>query len=417
MLWRGRLRLLLDLVRHGADLNAESRWGYRGDTPLAFAVRYGQLVAVRLLIGAGADVNHPAANGETPLRNAFYGEPNAVQIVQLLLAHGADPDIKDVQGKTAREISYGYGPAAIRSAIEQAKPPPPFTRPEDVQSISMVLLCRAADGAMMPGYLESTRNAYAKWRAPRSAMITRIEGTAEFRNSLARVLRQVTPRVASPGQDPGESANDSEIESQCELALPAELAPAHPSPAVEIQRLRTVLICKATYDVLIPGYAARTQVAYSRWRAGHRADLARIESSPEFREERAEALRELTPIGLDPGTGQMASTTSTAATVCARLMPADLRAPVEPSRSSGADGLPRHSTESPGSVGSSSAAISSPAAQVDEAAPEVSAPPTGEPPVPPPALINQAGAKVKLKQVIRSAPSPMGGAVAPQPQQ
>ena len=364
----GERGILLDLVHHGADLNAESRWGYIGDTPLAYAVRNGQVGAVRLLIDAGADVNHPGANGETPLRNALYGEPNAVEIVQLLLAHGADPDIKDGQGKTARQISYGYGPAGIRSAIERAKPPPPFTRPEDVQSIYFVLLCRAADGAMLPGYLASTRTAYANWRAPRAAAITKIESTAEFRNSLARVLQEATSGAASHGQAPGESANDGEIESQCDLALPAELAPAHPSPAVRLQRLRTVLICKAAYDVLIPGYKARTQAAYSHWRAGHRSDLARIESSLEFREDRAEALREQTLIGLAYGTGQMASTSSTAVTVCARLMPADLRART---------------------------------------------PAGGEAPAPP-AVMNQAGSKVKLKQVIRSAPSPVGGAVSPQ---
>lgn len=406
----GDREILLDLVHHGADLNAASRWGYMGDTPLAFAVRNGQVGAVRLLIDAGADVNHPGANGETPLRNAFYGEPNAVEIVQLLLAHGADPDIKDSQGKTARQISYGYGPAAIRSAIERAKPPPPFTRPEDVQSIYWVLLCRAAEGAMRPGYLASTRTEYANWRAPRAATITKIESTAEFHNSLARVLQEVTSRADSHGQGPSdESANDGEIESQCDLALPAELAPAHPSPAVELQRVRAVLICKATYDVLIPGYKARTQVAYSHWRADHRSDLAQIESSLEFREERAEALRELTPLGSGPVTEQVASTTSRAVTACERSMPADLRAPVEPLRNSGGAVLPSHPA---GSLESSAGSTSLPAAQASGTAPEEQTPAPGEVPVPP-TLINQASAKVKFKQVIRSAPTAVGGAVSP----
>lgn len=57
-----------------------------------------------------------------------------------------------------------------------------------------------------------------------------------------------------------------------------------------------------------------------------------------------------------------------------------------------------------------------PAAQVDETATELSAAATGEASAPP-ALINQASAKGKFKQVIRSAPSPVGGAVSPQPHQ
>ena len=412
----GEREILLDLVHHGADLNAGSRSGYIGDTPLAFAVRYGQVGAVRLLLEAGADANHPGANGETPLRNAFYGESNGVEIVRLLLAHGADPDIKDRQGRTVRELSYVRGDPGIRAAIERAKPPAPFTRPEDVQNIGLVLLCRAADGAMMPGYLASTRTAYARWRAPRAAVITRIESSAEFRRALRGLLQQVTPRAAAHGQAAGESANDGEIESQCDLTLPAELAPAHPSAAVRLQRLRNVLICKASYDVLIPGYKARTQVAYARWRAGHRSELMQIESSPEFREERIDALRELTPIALRPGTGQGVSATPTAVTDCARFMPADLRARIEILNGPGTAGLTNYPAAPSGSPGSSAGSAAAPTAQVAEAAPEAAMPAGRETPAH--ALLqSQASAKVKFKQVIRSAPSPIGGTLSPQPPQ
>lgn len=217
----GDRAMLLDLVSHGADLNAESRWGYLGDTPLAYAARYGEVAAARLLLEAGADVNHRGANGATPLRDALRGGPHAVEIAQLLLAHGANPDIKDDQGRTAREISYGYGAPEIRSAIAEAKPPPPFTQPEQRASISEVLLCRAADAAMIPGYAARTSAAYERWRAPRAAVIAPIESSAEFRRSLQQLQqRETTPDAA-------------EIKSQCDLILPRELARAHPSRAPE----------------------------------------------------------------------------------------------------------------------------------------------------------------------------------------
>lgn len=401
----GDSAILLDLIRHGADLNAESRIGYLGDTPLAFAARYGEVGAMRLLIDAGADVNHRSGSGDTPLRDAMLAGPRAVTVVQLLLAHGANPDIKDSQGKTVREISYGYGSPLIRAAIEQAKPPVPFTRPEDMQGISQVLLCRAADGAMIPGYLTSTSAAYDSWRAPRSAAITQIESAAEFHSALARILGEVRPHAAAQGQAPGKQKAGEEIQTQCDLILPAELAPAHPSPAAELERVRMALICKATYDVLIPGYEARTQKAYARWRTSHRAALAQVESNPEFREQRAEALRE------------GAAEPSTAEADCAPLMPVDLRTAAEPSGNSVAAAPANEFAAPPGALGSSSGAPASSSSEAaSEPAPAVSTPATGTPPAPAKTFVNQASVKVRLKQVVQSAPSPVGGGLSPKPQ-
>lgn len=257
---------------------------------------------------------------------------------------------------------------------------------------------------MMPGYLANTSGAYDRWRAPRSAVITQIESNAEFRRNVASLLRKVTPPTAA----------SSRIQTQCALVLPPELAPAHLSPAAERERFSMTLICKATYDVLIPGYAVRTQQAYLRWRASHRAALAQIESTAEFREQRAEALRELTPSGAGPGSAQATGATATAEIECANLMPADLRAAVEPSTSASATAPSNDLAVSPGSSGSPSGTAASPSAVAAEPAPEVSKSASGTAAATPPAYVNQASAKVKLKQVTRSAPNAVGGTVPPQ---
>lgn len=358
----GDSAMLRNLVRHGADLNAESRWGYLGDTPLAYAARRGDLRAAQLLIEAGADVNHRSSNGTTPLHNALYAESHRLEIVKLLLAHGADPDVKDNQGKTAREISYGYGPPGIRMAIEQAKPPPPFTRPEDVEQIRQVLLCRAMAGAVNPAYWADTKVAYDRWRGPRAAVITRIESTTQFHASVEQAQRA----AASGGED---------IQQHCDLTLPEGLIPASRSHAAALERLRMVLICRIAYDALIPGYEAQTRAAYARWRASRATVIAQIQSTPQFQEQRSEVMREFSLMASPPGAFQAAGERAAATSACAPFMPAGLRATVAPS--AGPD------------AGAAAMAV-------------------------PPGLVKHASARVQLKQVIRSAPTPAAGAVPPQ---
>ena len=78
------LRLLLDA---GADAQARSAGGY---TPLLFAVREDRGASVELLLAHGADVDAVAGDGTTPLVVAvFMGH---WPLAHRLLEHGADPD-------------------------------------------------------------------------------------------------------------------------------------------------------------------------------------------------------------------------------------------------------------------------------------------------------------------------------------
>ena len=78
---------------------------------------------VRILIAAGVPVNHVNNLGWTAMQEAILlnnGGPRQQEVVRQLLAAGADPDIRDPQGRTALENAerLGFGDIAklIRSA-------------------------------------------------------------------------------------------------------------------------------------------------------------------------------------------------------------------------------------------------------------------------------------------------------------
>lgn len=92
------LRLLL---ANGADVNKTDNSNI---SALAVVASYGDPEILEPLIKAGADLN-AADNGRvTPLMAAAARNPNP-ETVRLLLAGGADPNLRDSEGNTALEIS------------------------------------------------------------------------------------------------------------------------------------------------------------------------------------------------------------------------------------------------------------------------------------------------------------------------
>ncbi|HEX3839067.1 MAG TPA: ankyrin repeat domain-containing protein [Steroidobacteraceae bacterium] len=71
---------------------------------------------IQLLLGAGADINARAVDGGTALHGAASRGRNA--IVNLLVAHNADPAIKDARGRTAADVANGVGGGAFGRAPE-----------------------------------------------------------------------------------------------------------------------------------------------------------------------------------------------------------------------------------------------------------------------------------------------------------
>jgi ankyrin repeat protein len=101
----------------GADVTSTNRYG---GTALIPASEHGHVETVQLLIAAGVPVNHVNNLGWTAMQEAILlndGGPRQQEVVRLLLAAGADPDIRDPEGRTALQNAERLGFAEIAALI------------------------------------------------------------------------------------------------------------------------------------------------------------------------------------------------------------------------------------------------------------------------------------------------------------
>ncbi|WP_457965418.1 ankyrin repeat domain-containing protein [Arthrobacter sp. D1-29] len=108
------LRLTLDA---GADVTSTNRYG---GTALIPASEHGHVETVRILLAAGVPVNHVNNLGWTAMQEAILlnnGGPRQQEVVWLLLEAGADPTVRDPQGRTALENAERLGFVEIANLI------------------------------------------------------------------------------------------------------------------------------------------------------------------------------------------------------------------------------------------------------------------------------------------------------------
>lgn len=158
--WTRRKSCAEMLIRYGADINARNKIGYTplhraaygghdgvvavllkngadmesiddsGDTPLLKACSDGQTAAAKLLIEAGAKVNVRNKSGRTPFHKVVgclvlaKGEADVrnrcLDLMDLLLASGANPRIKDSKGETPYDMATRRGLTDIPEQISAA---------------------------------------------------------------------------------------------------------------------------------------------------------------------------------------------------------------------------------------------------------------------------------------------------------
>ncbi|KAH9998710.1 ankyrin repeat-containing domain protein [Russula vinacea] len=107
----GILDIVQWLLNHGADANAQ---GPHNRPPLIAAAYYGHLKEVQVLIKHSADIHiRDRFSGMTPLHAAagsvFGTHRDRVDIMQVLLDHGAIIDAEDKNGRTPLQLALEEG--------------------------------------------------------------------------------------------------------------------------------------------------------------------------------------------------------------------------------------------------------------------------------------------------------------------
>lgn len=116
-----QISVVMVLVRAGASVDKRDNEGF---TALDQAVGEGDVKIVDFLVKAGANVNRPSPNG-TPLHTACaYGH---LGVVRLLMAHGANAQALDDEGKTPADLVSGLANATDKVIRKMLKKPNPIS--------------------------------------------------------------------------------------------------------------------------------------------------------------------------------------------------------------------------------------------------------------------------------------------------
>jgi ankyrin repeat protein len=102
----GHSKVAAYLIAFGAKVNTPSQ-NAQHVYPLNSAAAAGNLIAARLLLANGAQVDSRQAGDFTPLHNA--AQNGQVELVELLLKHGADPAARAANGKTPLDFAREGG--------------------------------------------------------------------------------------------------------------------------------------------------------------------------------------------------------------------------------------------------------------------------------------------------------------------
>lgn len=109
----------LDGDSNETELVTANQRDWTGDTPLHVATRQGWTWAIPILINSGAQVNLTGERGLTALHYAAF--KNDLSSATTLLVNGADPNIRDDDGRTPVDWALAAGNETMVSLLKSKK--------------------------------------------------------------------------------------------------------------------------------------------------------------------------------------------------------------------------------------------------------------------------------------------------------
>lgn len=98
----GDVEKVLSQLRAGDPVDATDRDGF---TALHLAAQQSHAAVAEVLLRNGAAVDARDVYGNTPLWRAVFSSAGAGDTVEVLIAHGADPDVANRSGVSPRQLA------------------------------------------------------------------------------------------------------------------------------------------------------------------------------------------------------------------------------------------------------------------------------------------------------------------------
>lgn len=108
------------LINSGIDINIQDKAGF---SALHYAVWWKNLPIIKTLIEKGANVNQMDNKGNTPLWYSLtlYRQICDLEIVKMLLFHGATPSLKNIYGRSPLDFAKELDVKEISEALSNTK--------------------------------------------------------------------------------------------------------------------------------------------------------------------------------------------------------------------------------------------------------------------------------------------------------
>lgn len=119
-LWNAAFEGDFDLVKKILSTNVDPNSGDdTGLTPLHMAIQQKHVNVIHLLLDSGADINQPDKNGNIPLWTAIHNWRQELDVILLLLEHGADPTIKNHHGNAVMAVLENSNSLEVKPYIQK----------------------------------------------------------------------------------------------------------------------------------------------------------------------------------------------------------------------------------------------------------------------------------------------------------